>query len=252
MPLIEKRCEVCSKVFSVPPWRGDVARFCSRACKGVAAAKRYSGERVKMTCPGCGSMFEAPKCHEGRRKFCSDRCADKCGRDSGARGDRHGNWRGGRSQNSDGYLYLSVSGHPFATTGSYVFEHRIVVEEAMRGLAPEHPFLVDVDGTKYLRPEIDVHHINGNRRDNRRENLLACTKEAHTAIHCGNPPVAGEVWPRAADEEAFSPWQVSKVCKHCGKGFFVKRSLAKKGLGIFCSRSCYLLGRPKTYKVRLA
>lgn len=82
-----------------------------------------------------------------------------------------------------GYVLLHVDGHPFANPKGLLQEHRLIVEGHLRLAAPGSPFLVRVDGVAYLRPEIDVHHINEITDDNRVENLQPMTKAEHMAIH---------------------------------------------------------------------
>lgn len=135
---------------------------------------------------------------------------------------------------------MSVATHPFTSTGNYVFEHRLVMEEWMREEAPDHKFLVEVGGTKYLSPDIDVHHIDENRRHNVRKNLLACTHGAHQMIHRGENPMAGEVWPPLENMAPHSPTVVTCTCAVCGKQFRKKRSDVKRGSGKYCSRACYI------------
>lgn len=53
--------------------------------------------------------------------------------------------------------------------GRYVYQHRLIVEKHI--------------GRKLLRTEI-VHHINGDRTDNRIENLLLTDMRTHMAYHC--------------------------------------------------------------------
>lgn len=57
---------------------------------------------------------------------------------------------------AQGYVYVSDKNHPAATTKGYVAQHRLVKERELG---------------RYLYVGETVHHINGNRADNRPENL---------------------------------------------------------------------------------
>lgn len=84
---------------------------------------------------------------------------------------------------ADGYVFVHADDHPFANSKGLLQEHRLVAEAHLRENFPGSPFLVRVDGLAYLRPEIDVHHINEVKDDNRVENLQPMTKAQHIAIH---------------------------------------------------------------------
>lgn len=240
MPKVEKRCEVCGQSFSVWPTRADTAKTCSQKCRGVLIAEMYKARRPTKACVVCGTNFSCPPSHEKRKFCCSLACAHELSRRRVvATGEDHFNWKRGSTVSGDGYLYLFVDGHPFATQGGYVLEHRLVVEEWMRAKDPDHHFLVAVDGVLFLRPDIDVHHRNEDKRDNSQDNLLACTKGAHRSIHSGKPPVERDVWPPIVGEASFTPYRVTCTCEHCGTKFQKKRSDVARGAGRFCSRACY-------------
>lgn len=245
MPKVGLTCTRCGDAFEVWPNRAESAKFCSPRCRDLSNAERYERERPKKACKVCGKRFECPPSHEKRVSCCSLACAHELSRRREVpQGAEHFNWKRGGSVHSQGYFYVHTEAHPFARHGRYVFEHRLVMEAWMRDKAPDHHFLVEVDGVKYLRPEIDVHHRNENKRDNRITNLLACTAGAHRAIHNGQPPMEGEVWPPVAGMLPFQPYRIACTCQRCGNKFEVLRSVVARGGGKYCTRACYD-GRPR-------
>lgn len=239
--VVERQCVICECVFKVPAHRAETAKTCSPKCHGRLTAQRYAQARPTLKCSACGAQFQAPRSHEQRRVYCSRKCADGAYVHAGPVGDKHYAWVGGTTIHASGYRYVRTPSHPFGTINSngYVFEHRVVMEGMLREKAPEHPFLIEIDGQRYLRPGISVHHINGIKRDNRPSNLLACTNAAHRAIHSGQAPMHGEVWPEVEGLEPYAPRRVECKCQKCGTAFIVKRSTVLRGGGKFCSRRCY-------------
>lgn len=77
-------------------------------------------------------------------------------------------WKGGRSVASNGYVLIRVgTTHHLADVRGYAYEHRIEAEKKI--------------GRRLLAGE-EVHHINGNKQDNRHENLDVMADHKHHAV----------------------------------------------------------------------
>lgn len=230
---VVKVCAVCGNEFKIPKCREDSAKTCSQKCRGVLIAKAYEENRIEYQCKWCGKSFKAPPGQIGR-VHCSYECAHNA-----HRGVSTGRTTpdGATTLHSDGYVLERALHHPFNVAG-YVLQHRLVAEEWMREAAPDHSFLTEIDGVKYLRRNIDVHHRSEVKDDNRRENLMACTPATHRDIHDGRSLMCGTVWPESGNEIESVPRRVTLACMECGKQIERKLSDVKRGNGKFCSRAC--------------
>jgi hypothetical protein len=102
----------------------------------------WKGGKSTFVCERCGAIFQRYDSNirrPGQRLFCSHDCLIH-----------------GRRIDGDGYIIIYKPDHPYATKRGMVSEHRLVMEEHLG---------------RYLTNNEKVHHKNGNRQDNRIENL---------------------------------------------------------------------------------
>lgn len=89
-------------------------------------------------------------------------------RSNAHKGEKGSNWKGGVSISTKGYRLVKCPEHERADSHGYVLEHILVYEKAY--------------GVK-IPPGHCVHHLNGNKQDNRIENLCLMSNSEHTKHH---------------------------------------------------------------------
>lgn len=102
-----------------------------------------------------------------------------------------------------GYQIFCDMSHPLVNSQGFVYYHR---------------HLASVKLGRWVTKSDHIHHINGDKLDNRLENLDILTNSTHASLH--NPPVVFRVI----------------TCNNCGKNYEVHRENIKRK---FCSMSCY-------------
>lgn len=178
-------------VTHVEPSSGDRTRTCDPVINSHSSAPldtRGTGDRtgqdapsrarnghasVPVSVPVRRATSRCRVCRKVRhlksgRRFASDLCWRCDPRHAHKTKDR-ARPRGGRYVDHRGYVRVTIE----ATRTGRRYEHRVVAEQAL--------------GRPLRRTEV-VHHVNGNKQDNRPENLRVMSRSAHIALHNRQEP----------------------------------------------------------------
>ena len=188
--MITLKCQICGKEFEVIPSRKDKAKYCSKECANIA----LHGS-LNCKCEICGKEFHRKKSRilKNKHQVCSRECLRELKKillvgegnhQYGLKGDLNSSFKGIEvKRKNNGLLEVKVykPDHPFADKNSRVLKHRLIVEEHYDLF--DSKYFVNINNNFYLRPGIEVHHINRDHTDNRIENLMPVTKSEHRIIH---------------------------------------------------------------------
>lgn len=156
------QCPYCGNSFTKKTYQHI---FCASNGRDGCKIKfmKKSGLYNGMSCPSCGG-------YKYRYSKLCRKCRDVAGWPKaclGKKGSNHPAWKGGMVVH-DGYLRTYDPTHQYPRKGGYVLEHVRIME-------------INI-GRRLLEHEC-VHHINGDRLDNRLSNLELTTFEAHSKHH---------------------------------------------------------------------
>lgn len=116
--------------------------------------------KIQLKCDNCGGFYDTYRCYL-KRKRNHNFCCKRCEAEFKSLKNSAEHWQGGHVSKSTGYRYISLN-------GKQIEEHRLVM---MKHLNRE------------LTSDECVHHINGNKLDNRIENLMLLTNAEHAKLH---------------------------------------------------------------------
>lgn len=184
-----EKCPTCSKPYGK-----------RKRCYSCNGRKRSGEERACRQC-GKSRWVQRSALRRGEGTFCSVEC----------KASAH---RGVTPPRAKHPPYLRADGYRLVYTGSRrrELEHRMVMAQALG---------------RPLSSSEQVHHLNGDRADNRLENLVLLTASEHQALH----DALGTHIQRVAR-------RVELKCVACGMTYTRKRSRASESS--YCSNNCKL------------
>lgn len=192
-------CKNCCKEFEVPNYRKN-AKYCCAFCQ-----RNSLKGALNCTCFICGKQLHRKQSWINRYKHvtCSKECNNKLksllysgkgNHQYGLKGDLNASFKGTETIKRNGNVYdiwVYLPEHPFCNKSSRVKKHRLVVEQNYKLFDPK--YFISINDKLVLKPEIDVHHIDGNHNNNDIKNLIPLTRNEHSLIHANQNEITRDV-----------------------------------------------------------
>ena len=124
-------------------------------------AEESSQSKAKRVLCACGCNKFLPDCKHPRKNR-----SFLVGHSN--KGANNSQWKGGVIINYHGYRLIKAPDNPMTNPNGYMLEHRLVMSRML---------------SRPLTPNEDIHHVNGNKLDNRLENLQLMSDCAHGTLH---------------------------------------------------------------------
>lgn len=157
---ITKNCPICECQFETTHWKNKTT--CSKRCANYFRredGKAHWSRDFQKTCPNCGKLYNADKDWRQSKMFCGRPCLQEHYRKNGGPTSKP---VGSRYKDDQGYWIIKIG------IKNWRSEHVVIAEKMI--------------GRRLLRNEI-VHHRNGDKADNREDNLQVVTKSIHARMH---------------------------------------------------------------------
>ncbi len=153
-------------------------------------------EYLNCICPVCGKKFHRKKSYLKKCKnppCCSYECdrirrkrlmSGKNNHQYGLKGNKNASFKGNvicRMNGNQIDKWVYVPHHPYADANGRVRSYRLVIEVNAEKFNID--FFNNINGNLYLKPELYVHHKDGNHNNDEISNLQVVTKREHRRIH---------------------------------------------------------------------